>query len=184
MGYRKAKYSNYIINSLTRRNIVRPLATLRFTIHRRQRSCLRSTSIRIDVYIQYTSLSVAHFFFHFYYRSGTDPHIISRTDKKKHTQITNSVYRIIFSGQHTPIVWCVFLFVWTVCVFIYCLLITLATIGEISNSIADSREMFLFVTLNLNLIKFNFLSNSFLFNFFCCCSRAFYFLPDCRLSKR
>lgn len=37
------KYSNYIINSLTRRNIVRPLATLRFTIHRRQRSCLVST---------------------------------------------------------------------------------------------------------------------------------------------
>lgn len=52
---RKPKYSNYIINSLTRRNIVRPLATHSFHHSPRASICLHSVreSIRLLTYTEY-----------------------------------------------------------------------------------------------------------------------------------
>lgn len=112
MAYRKPKYSNCIINSLTRRNIVRTLATHSF--HH------SPPSDKHPHWRLYWELGIHHeaWRIFFCYRSETDPHTSFRElTKKKHTQITNSVYRIIFFGQHTPIVWCALVCV--NCVFLF-----------------------------------------------------------------
>lgn len=101
---RQPKYSNYIINSLTRRNIVRPLATHSFHHSPQQRSLVYT--LCIDVYWIHIIIIAEHGVFLLLLSSlhlllWHIVHIIRFVvcfgNKKKTLLITNSIYRIISS---------------------------------------------------------------------------------------
>lgn len=172
MAHRKPKYSNYLINSLTRRNIVRTLATHSF--HH------PPPSDKHPHWRLYWELGIHHeawrIFSVIVLKRIHTLHFENWPKKKTHSNYEFRLPNYLLWPTHFyRVVWTVF--VWTVCVSIYCLLITLATIGEIFISIANSREMFLFVTLNLHLNKFNFYLFLIRFTFFSC-SCACHFRTD------